>query len=69
MVHSKLLFKYSLPKEVQDLISEFNVDHRYKMKRVFVDIHNILYTCFVCDTYIIPHIHHDAVIIMKRTFV
>lgn len=69
MDHSKLLFKYSLPKEVLDLISKFNVEHRCKMKKVFRYINNIIYTCFICDIYIIPHIHIAASIMMKRTFV
>lgn len=33
MDHSKLLFKDFLPKEIQDLICEFNVEHRDKMKK------------------------------------
>jgi len=45
MEHSnlKLLIKASLPKEIQDLIGEFNVEHRYKMKKVFNYINDISY--------------------------
>jgi|688.fasta_scaffold1713081_1 hypothetical protein len=55
----KLLIKDLLPKEIQDLIGEFNVEHRYKMKESFRNIHHILYNCLICDIYIIPHIHRN----------
>lgn len=47
-----------LPKEIQDLIYMFNVEHRYKMKQVFNYIHNIIYKCWVCDVYLIDILHH-----------
>ena len=69
MDHSKLLFKDLIPKEIQDLIGEFNSEHRDKMKETLYNIHGILYNCFICDIYIIPHIHRKAALMRKRTLV
>jgi len=59
----------SLPTELQELIFMFNVEHRTKMKKVFKYIHHILYHCFTCEKYIIPHIHRDSMRIAKRILV
>ena len=38
-----------LPLEIQHLISEFNVEHRQKMKQVLLDI--VVVECRLCDNY------------------
>ena len=37
----KLLFKYALPKEIQDLIGEYNVEHRPQFNKVLENIKGI----------------------------
>ena len=34
MERYQLLFKYALPKEIQDLIGEYNVEHRPQFNKV-----------------------------------
>ena len=41
MEQSKLLFGYALPKEIQDLIGEYNVEHRQKFNKVLEGIKGI----------------------------
>ena len=41
MKRYQLLFKYALPKEIQDLIGEYNVDHREKFNKVLKNIKGI----------------------------
>jgi hypothetical protein len=58
-----------LPKEIQDLIYMFNVEHRYKMKKVFDYIHCIIYKCWICDIYLIDILHHHAKRMRKHILV
>lgn len=41
MEQSKLIFKYALPKEIQDLIGQYNADHRHKFNKVLEGIKGI----------------------------
>jgi hypothetical protein len=43
--------------------------HKLKMREVLKKIGGIHYSCFVCDKYLIPHIHSEASRITKRVFV
>ena len=58
-----------LPKEIQDLINEFNVEHRPNMKPVFQVIRSLDLKCFTCDAYLYDKPVEDIVYIMKRVFV
>ena len=58
-----------LPKEIQDLIYTFNAEHRDKMKKTFKNIHNIMYNCWICDIYIIEHIHRDCKLMRRKLVV
>jgi len=58
-----------LPKEIQDLIYMCNVQHRYKMKKVFDYIHCIIYKCWICDIYLIDILHHSAKRMRKHILV
>ena len=50
MKYSQLLFGYNLPKEIQDLISEYNVDHRSNFNKVLEEIKQIYsLTCEGCN--------------------
>ena len=66
-----ILFKriQLLPKEIQDLIYIFNIEHRYKMKKVFYYIHGIIYKCWICDIYLIDILHHHAKRMRKNILV
>jgi len=63
---SKILL---LPKEIQDIIGEFNVEHRPKMEPVFQVIRSLDVKCYVCDAYLNDKPTEDVVYIMKRVFV
>lgn len=63
---SKILL---LPKEIQDIIGEFNVEHRHKMEPVFQVIRSLNVTCYICDAYLYDKPIDDVVYIMKRVFV
>ena len=41
MERYQLLFKYALPKEIQDLIGEYNVEHRPQFNKVLKNIKGI----------------------------
>ena len=58
-----------LPKEIQDLIYIFNVEHRYKIKKVFDYIHGIIYKCWICDIYLTDILHHGAKRMRKHILV
>jgi len=58
-----------LPKEIQDIINEFNVEHRPKMQPVFQVIRSLDLKCFTCDAYLYDKPREDIVYIMKRVFV
>jgi hypothetical protein len=57
-----------LPKEIQDIIHEFNVEHRPMMKPVFQVIRSLDVKCFVCDEYLYDKPTEDLVYIMRRVF-
>jgi hypothetical protein len=63
---SKILL---LPREIQDIIHEFNVEHRPMMKTVFQVIRSLDFRCVTCDTYLNDKPNEDIVYIMKKTFV
>ncbi len=63
---SKILL---LPKEIQDIIHEFNVEHRPMMKPVLQVIRSLDVKCYVCDAYLNDKPSEDIVYIMKRVFV
>ncbi len=63
---SKILL---LPKEIQDIIHEFNVDHRPMMKPVFQVIRSLDFRCVTCDAYLYDKLTEDIVYIMKRVYV
>lgn len=63
---SKILL---LPKEIQDIIAEFNVEHRPQMKPVFQVIRSLDFRCYICDAYLYDKPMDDVVYIMKRVFV
>jgi len=65
-ISSKVLL---LPKEIQDIIGEFNVEHRPKMEPVFQVIRSLDVKCYVCDAYLNDKPSEDIVYIMKRVFV
>ena len=58
-----------LPKEIQDIIHDFNVEHRPMMKPVFQVIRSLDVKCYVCDAYLNDKPSEDIVYIMKRVFV
>jgi hypothetical protein len=58
-----------LPKEIQDIIGEFNVEHRPKMEPVLQVIRSLDVKCFICDAYLNDKPSDDLVYIMKRVFV
>ena len=62
---SKILL---LPKEIQDIISEYNVGHRPKMEPVFQVIRSLDVKCYICDAYLYDKPIGDVVYIMKRVF-
>lgn len=65
-----ILSKISLlPKEIQDIIGEFNVEHRPKMEPVFQVIRSLNLKCYICDAYLYDKSIDDAVYIMKRVYV
>ena len=59
----------SLPKEIQDIINGFNVEHRPKMEPVLQVIRSLDLKCFICDAYLYDKPREDVVYIMKRVFV
>ena len=62
---SKILL---LPKEIQDIIGEYNVGHRPKMEPVFQVIRSLDVKCYICDAYLYDKPIGDVVYIMKRVF-
>ena len=62
---SKILL---LPKEIQDIIGEYNVDHRPKMEPVFQVIRSLDVKCYICDAYLYDKPNDNVVYIMKRVF-
>jgi len=65
-ISSKILL---LPKEIQDIIHEFNVEHRPMMQPVFKVICSLDLKCVTCDAYLNDKPNEDIVYIMKKTFV
>jgi len=65
-ISSKILL---LPKEIQDIIHEFNVEHRPKMEPVFQVIRSLNVTCYICDAYLYDKPRNDVIYIIKRIFV
>lgn len=65
-ISSKIIL---LPKEIQDIINEFNVEHRPNMKPVFQVIRSLDFKCFICDAYLYDKPIEDVVYIMKRVLV
>uniref|UniRef100_A0A6C0LQL1 Uncharacterized protein n=1 Tax=viral metagenome TaxID=1070528 RepID=A0A6C0LQL1_9ZZZZ len=65
-ISSKIIL---LPKEIQNIISEFNVEHRPKMEPVFQIIRSLDLKCYICDAYIYDKPIEDVVYIMKRILV
>jgi hypothetical protein len=57
-----------LPKEIQDTIRRFNVEHRPRMKPVFKVIKTLYFRCFVCRSYINDKPRDGVVYMMKRTY-
>ena len=55
-----------LPKEIQDIIYGFNVEHRDNMKPVFRVIRNLGRSCFICGEYLYDKPDEVVVYIMKR---
>jgi len=55
-----------LPKEIQDIINGFNVEHRDNMKPVFRVIRNLGRSCFICGEYLYDKPDEVVVYIMKR---
>ena len=54
-----------LPKEIQDIIYGFNVEHRDNMKPVFRVIRNLGRSCFICGEYLYDKPDEVVVYIMK----
>jgi hypothetical protein len=46
-------FFYLLPKEIQDLVFEFNIEHRFLMKNVLNQLKNYIF-CENCNKLIAP---------------
>lgn len=65
-ISSKILL---LPKEIQHIIGEFNLEHRPKMKPVFQVIRSLHVKCVTCDAYLYDKPIDDAVYIMKKVWV
>jgi hypothetical protein len=65
-ISSKIIL---LPKEIQDLINEFNVEHRSMMKPVLQVIRSLDLKCVTCDAYLYDKPLEDIVYIMKKVFV
>lgn len=63
---SKILL---LPKEIQDIIGEYNVEHRPKMEPVLQVIRSLDVKCYICDAYLYDNPIDDVVYIMKRIYV
>lgn len=57
-----------LPKEIQDIIGEFNVEHRPKMAPALKVIRSLDLKCCICDAYLYDNPIDDVVYIMKRVF-
>ena len=57
-----------LPQVLQDIISEFNVQHRANMKQVLEVISSMELTCFICGVFINDRPRDGVVYMMKRTF-
>ena len=57
-----------LPKEIQDIIHMFNVEHRVNMKPVFKVIKTLDFRCFVCRTFINDRPREGIVYMMRRTY-
>lgn len=62
---SKILL---LPKEIQDIIGEYNVGHRPKMEPVLQVIRSLDVKCYICDAYLYDKPNDNVVYIMKRVF-
>jgi hypothetical protein len=59
----------SLPKEIQDIINGFNVEHRPKMEPVLQVIRSLDIKCFICHAYLYDKPREDILYIMKKVFV
>ncbi len=64
-ISSKIIL---LPKEIQDIIYEFNVEHRPQMKPIFQVIRSLDLKCCICDAYLYDRPREDIVYMMKRIF-
>lgn len=65
-ISSKILL---LPKEIQNIINEYNVEHRPMMEPVFQVIRSLHLKCYICDAYLYDKPINDVVYIMKRVYV
>jgi hypothetical protein len=65
-ISSKIIL---LPKEIQDIIHEFNIEHRVMMKPVFQVIRSLDLKCYICDAYLYDKPIEDAIYIMKKVCV
>lgn len=63
---SKILL---LPKEIQDIIGQYNVEHRPKMETALQVIRSLDLKCYICDAYLYDKPIDDVVYIMKRIYV
>lgn len=48
-----------LPKEIQNIIYEFNVDHRKYMKRIFQYILQMKFICDCCQKYMVKNMYRS----------
>jgi len=58
----------ALPQVLQDIISEFNVQHRANMKQALEVIISLELTCFICGVFINDRPRDSVAYMMKRTF-
>jgi hypothetical protein len=58
----------ALPEVLQDMIGEFNVEHRSKMKQALEVIISMELTCFICGVFLHDRPRDGVVYMMKRTF-
>ena len=65
-IESKIIL---LPKEIQDIIYGFNVEHRANMKLVFRVVQSLGRTCFICGGYLYDKPDETVVYIMRRIIV
>jgi len=57
-----------LPQVLQDIIGEFNVEHRTNMKQALEVIISMELRCFICGVFINDRPREGQVCLRKRTF-